>query len=363
MATVSPNMGLLLPTVGIDSGYTWETDINQNTNVLDGHNHSAGSGVQITPLGMNINADLTFLDNNATNLRSTRYYVQSAALSASTDIGCLYVYGADLYYNDTASNQIRITSGGVVNATASGISNGTASASFSSSVLVVDAASNTPANIKCASILMGQTGVSGSNYVSISPPSSLSGGSYSLTLPAVSGSGTQLVLIDTSGNMTASATVSGTIADNIGGEMSSVGANAIAASMTSTGASSIASTMPTSACTTIVNNANSTSIGGYPLLLSNGSGTPKFIWGVVLSNGSTSSGSGFTSAQGGTGSYTITFSTGFSTAQFMIIATSNGTTNVTVTSSVNTVHSVAGITILNLSGNPVNAGFNFFAIG
>jgi hypothetical protein len=362
MSTLTPNMSLNVPTIGVDSGYTWETQVNANSGILDYHNHSPGSGVQINPAGLSINADLTFLDNNATNLRTARFFVQASAPSSSSDIGCLYVYGVDLYYNDVSSNQIRITSGGLVNATSSGISNGSASASFSSSVLVVDAASNTPANIKCASILMGQTGVSGSNYVTISPPSSVSSGGYSLTLPAVSGSGTQLLQIDTSGNITPTATVSSTIANNIGGEMSSIGANAVGGSMTYVGANSIASAMSSSGCNTIVSNSTATSIAGYPLLLSNGSGTPKFIWGVVLSSGTTSAGSGFTSAMIGTGAYMITFSTGFSTANFMMVVTPT-TGNVFASYSVSTVHSVATVSFLNASSSYTDSGFAFFAIG
>jgi hypothetical protein len=169
MAILSPNMSLSIPTIGVDSGLTWEQSFNSNVGILDGHNHSVGSGVQINPSGININADLPFNGFNATSLRSARFNVQSSPISLPTDIGCIYVSGVDLYYNDIDGNQVRITSGGTVNATSSGISDGTATASFSGGTLVVDSASNTPANIQVASVLLGNTGVSGSNYLTLSP--------------------------------------------------------------------------------------------------------------------------------------------------------------------------------------------------
>lgn len=198
MSTLTPNMNLNLPTIGVDSGLTWENDINNNAVLIDQHNHTSGYGVQISPAGLNINADLPINGNNLLSLRSVRFNAQSAPLSLPTDLGCLYVSGVDLYFNDENGNQIQITSGGTVNATSSGISSGTATASFSTSVLVVNSASNTPANIQGASILLGNTGVSGSKYVTLSPPSSLAS-NYSLTLPLVP-STQSFVTIDSSGN-------------------------------------------------------------------------------------------------------------------------------------------------------------------
>lgn len=200
MSVNTPNMNLIQPTQGVDSGVVWEQSFNSDMGILDGHTHAAGSGVQIQPSGLNISSDLSFQSNNAISLRSTRYVPQASPLSLGTDLGCVYVAGADLYYNDTAGNRIRLTAGGLVFATSSGISSGTASASFSSGVLVVDENTNAPANIQAASYLMGQTGVAGSNYLTLNPPASLSSGSYVLTLPAI-GATAGIVLMDGSGNM------------------------------------------------------------------------------------------------------------------------------------------------------------------
>src|SRR5271165_1505536 len=112
---ISPNMNLPIPTVGVDPGPDWASNLNSSLTLVDQHDHTPGHGVQITPTGLNINSDLSFAGNNATGLRSTRFAVQSVLIPAvSPDLGELYVSGVDLYYNDVAGNQVRVTqSGGI----------------------------------------------------------------------------------------------------------------------------------------------------------------------------------------------------------------------------------------------------------
>jgi len=203
--TTSPNMGLVVPTVSVDPGPDWANNINASLSIVDQHNHSSGSGVQINPAGININSDLPFNGNNLTLVRSTRFSVQPAALSGVSDLGCLYVTGVDLYYNDENGNQIQLTAGGTVNATSSGISSGTASASFIGGTLVVNSASNTPANVQCGSVLIGNV-VAASKFCTLSVQNSLAS-NYALTLPTIPVS-TSFVTIDSSGNMGTSSGVS-----------------------------------------------------------------------------------------------------------------------------------------------------------
>ncbi len=205
MPVNSPNMGLPIPIIGVDSGLTWEQSLAQALTIIDAHMHAPNYGVLVTPSGLNINTALTFNGNDAFALRSSRYVVQNSPISNASDIGCTYVSGADLWYNDTAGNQIQITSGGAVNATASGIKSGNATASFVSSVLVVNAASNTPANIAAGSILLGNNSLN-SNYVTLSPPASIPS-DVTQTLPTIP-SATSFMQMDTSGNMSATTAVS-----------------------------------------------------------------------------------------------------------------------------------------------------------
>lgn len=199
-------MSLPIPNVGVDPGPDWASNLNSSLTILDQHNHSPGSGVQINPTGININADLPFNGNNAITLRSVNLAIQPGPLSGIADLGCLYVSGVDLWFNDENGNQIQMTSGGAVLATSSGITNGTASASFISSVLVVNAATNTPANIQAGSILLGNN-VTNSKFLTLSPPNAM-GANYGLVLPRIPAQ-KNIVSLDTSGNLVADVNVDG----------------------------------------------------------------------------------------------------------------------------------------------------------
>lgn len=202
--TNSPNMNLPIPVVGQDPGPQWAVDVNSSLTLIDQHNHTPGFGVQIPPAGLNINTNLPFNNNSVTSLQAA---VLTPQISYSTNYG-LHAEGLDLYFVDGNGNNIRITSGGTVNATSSGISSGTATAGFSSGILVVNAASNTPANIQAASYLMGNN-VASSNYLTLQPPNAMPA-SYSLTFPSVPGV-LSFMALDASGNMSTVAAVSGGI--------------------------------------------------------------------------------------------------------------------------------------------------------
>lgn len=189
-------MNLPQSTINVDSGLLWEQNLNSALTIIDGHTHAPGSGIQITPAGLDINAGLP-MNNHA--LTGTQAITFTNQLSLAT-LNSIYAIAGDLYFNDGSSNVIKMTSGGVVNATSSGISNGTATASFVSSVLVVNAASNTPANIQGGSILLGNN-VAASKFLTLSPPAAMAA-NFSLTLPSLP-SVTNLVTLDNSGNFAA----------------------------------------------------------------------------------------------------------------------------------------------------------------
>lgn len=188
--TTSPNMGLTIPGVGVTSGPDWANDINVSLGLIDQHDHTPGNGVQITPAGINISSDLLFNNNNATNLRSSRFQVQASPLSAAADVGALYVSGVDLYYNDENGNQIRITQGGAVSGSAgtiTGLPSGTASAAFSAAqgTFVFQQATSTAANMDIGTLLLRYPGSYPSpagNYIALQAPASLATG-YAFTLP------------------------------------------------------------------------------------------------------------------------------------------------------------------------------------
>src|ERR1700684_4336213 len=95
MATTSitPNMNLVVPTVGPDGdpGPDWANNLNADLAILDQHNHSAGQGVQINPDGLNINADLPFNGNNLTLVNTVRFNNLLASLAGTTpNLGVIY---------------------------------------------------------------------------------------------------------------------------------------------------------------------------------------------------------------------------------------------------------------------------------
>jgi microcystin-dependent protein len=199
--SITPNMNLVVPTVGEDPGPDWANNINADLGILDQHNHSAGQGVQITPSGLNINSDLPLNGNNLTLVNTTRFNNLLTSLAGTTpNLGVVYEAVNELYFNDGVGNVVQITKAGSVNATTSGISSGTATASFVGGTLVVDANVNTPANVQGASFLFGNN-VSGSNYLTLEPPNAMAS-NYTVTLPPINTTGNTVFLTyDTSNNI------------------------------------------------------------------------------------------------------------------------------------------------------------------
>jgi hypothetical protein len=184
---ISTNMNLPVPQTGVEPGPQYATDINSCMTIIDQHNHSSGSGVQITPNGLNINADLTINSNNLTLARSARFNPQVAPLALISDIGCLYVAGLDLYYNDVNGTQVRITQSGGIAGTPGSIANLTAPAAAAyvsgSSTFVWQSNTNTAANMDAGSLIIREL-VANANAVTLASATSLAS-NYTLTLPTI----------------------------------------------------------------------------------------------------------------------------------------------------------------------------------
>lgn len=107
MPTTS-NMSLVLPTVSVTVGPTWATELNAALTLVDSHDHTSGKGVIITPSAININQDLEFNGNDATELRSVRMESQSAALAGGSDLGCYYNLSGNPTYNNNSGTASRL---------------------------------------------------------------------------------------------------------------------------------------------------------------------------------------------------------------------------------------------------------------
>lgn len=200
--TISPNMNLPVPVPGTEPGPDWANDLVADMYAIDSHDHSSGKGVPITPDGMDISADLPMGNNNLTEVRSVNFTAQGAPLALADDLGCLYVSGADLYYNDEAGNQVRITQSGSVtgsSGTITGLPSGTASASYSAGTFTFQSATSTPANMAVGPLIIGRNAAS-SKTVSLTPHAAQAA-NFDMVFPAALPGSTLPVTVDASGNM------------------------------------------------------------------------------------------------------------------------------------------------------------------
>lgn len=108
MTTTTPRMSLILPDVNSTPGPTWSTLLNAALTTIDGHTHASGSGNQITPSGLNLNADVTLQSNNLTNVRSLRLTNQTSQFSSGSDIYSFYVYNDRPYYRSSAGISVAL---------------------------------------------------------------------------------------------------------------------------------------------------------------------------------------------------------------------------------------------------------------
>jgi hypothetical protein len=206
--TFTPNMNLIVPTVGAngDPGPDYGNNQNQDLFILDGHTHAPGSGVQITPAGLNINSNLSFQNNSPYNVYSV-IFSSPASTSSLTRIYTNTQSGGgliDLFYNDGAGNVIALTKAGAVNATIASIPG--ESYSGGTFTWVQGNGSTTPANFDIGSITIRPNTAGTTNGVVLGPPSGISS-LYNVQLPFVPGSATSIMQLDTSGNMSASLVV------------------------------------------------------------------------------------------------------------------------------------------------------------
>jgi microcystin-dependent protein len=210
--TLTPNMSLIVPTPGSDPGPDYANNQNQDLAILDSHNHSPGSGVQVTPSGLNINSNLPFNNNSVTGI----FGVQFSAPASSNLLGFLYTNAqsgggiTDLFYNDGAGNVIALTKAGEVNATIASLPG----ESYSGGTFTwkQGSGSTVPANFDIGSITIRPNTAGTVNGVTVGPPSGISS-AYNIFLPALAGS-TLPIVMDSSGNQSASQITGAQIASN-----------------------------------------------------------------------------------------------------------------------------------------------------
>ena len=112
------NMSLNEPSVGVTTGPDWATQVNENFETIDTHDHTSGKGVQLTPSALNINADLEFNSNAAIELK--RLTFDSGATGSGTNYS-VYQQGGNLYWYNGSGQAVQITNGASVKTTGGSI--------------------------------------------------------------------------------------------------------------------------------------------------------------------------------------------------------------------------------------------------
>lgn len=197
--TISPNMNLPLPIVGVDPGPDYGNQQNAAFSIIDSHNHAAGSGVQINPNGININANLTFGGFSATNLFTAVFSSQPSALTGTNFLSFI---GGNLYVNDGSGNQIPITASGGVAGSPGSIGSlvppAAATYSAGSKTFTWTADSSKAAAMDNGAVTIRETNVASAKGVTIASASGLAA-DYQFTLPAGLPASTQYLTSNASG--------------------------------------------------------------------------------------------------------------------------------------------------------------------
>lgn len=110
-----PNMGLITPTLGGDSG-AWDDKINTAFEAVDAHDHTSGSGVPVPVAGIDIDTDLPMGGNGLTSLGKLSFSTITAPVSGSKN---LFVNAADneLYWRTNGGANVKLTDGTSINTT------------------------------------------------------------------------------------------------------------------------------------------------------------------------------------------------------------------------------------------------------
>jgi hypothetical protein len=406
MADTTPTiyMGLPNPNPGVATGPAWATDLYNSLVLVDAHDHTSGSGRQITPDGLNISSTLPLNNQLLTGAKAYTMAVQGSLLPGTgSTVGALYVNGVDLYYNDISGNQVRITQSGGVAGSPGSISGliSPASASYNpgSTKFVWQSDANVAARLDCGSIFM-RNATAGSNALLLNPPTAM-GANYSLTLPSLPVS-TKIMTLDATGAMAGAYMLDNSTINLLGGgttiQVANFGITSLQLANNSVTASAIANNAVTTSAIasnavtgakigTLANGVNtinivdgavtsakvqsSINLPGTPTaasraIVSSYASTPGpqlgMIRGRVQANGVAIGGEGFTSVPNSTGNYTVTWNTAFSDVP-SVVATSLSAGTYMVNAAV-TGSGSANVTCYDASTlAPVNLAFQFVAVG
>lgn len=216
----TPQMNMVLPAVGVTPGPTWATQLNTAMNVVDDHDHTTGKGKKVPTAGLNINADLTFLGNNATALKSCRMQDNGSPLAGPSDLRAVYSSGGDLYWNNASGTPVKITSGGSLNIASLGTIGGDYGGTNPASVTFTETTSTYSFLESAGKVAKMAAGpytmfeeVIGANGITFQNPSSLAS-AYTLTWPTGQAAANNVMKANGSGQLSFGQVLNAEITDN-----------------------------------------------------------------------------------------------------------------------------------------------------
>lgn len=382
-------MSLPIPGVSVTDGPQWATDLNSCLTIVDAHNHTPGSGVPITPDGLNINIDLAMQTNNLTLTRSVRFSPQLAALAGAADIGCLYESGVDLWYNDGNGNQIQITQGGGVVGSPGSITGlvSPASATYvaADGTFVWQQTASTAADMDFGSAIFRNPTAS-SPGVKVQAPAPL-GSDYTITLPSLPAAINTFLTIGTGGAIASAYTLDGVTLDISANQIevkalgigtaqltdgsvttAKLAGSAVTNAKIAAGAvtgSSIASATITGA--NVTNNidlpGNTVRVNTKHVVVSNSNNSSAYSVQPISfnSSGSVITGAGGSLSHPSTGVYTYTFGTAFAGTPIVTATPSTSSAFICVVTSASTT--ACTINVMTPFGALTDVGANIMVIG
>jgi len=192
MATAGTNItSIAKPGVGVSVGPTWATDLNTTIDAVDNHDHSTNKGVRITPAGINVNADMEFNQNSASELKNLIF---DSSVTAATTSYSLYQASGNLYWRNGSGTAVQVTTGSSVNAGAgsiTGMSGTDASVTYTNVAktfnFFCDGGNTDFGKLAHADLLLYKftdDNTADTDYITIAASAAASGSSGTITVPA-----------------------------------------------------------------------------------------------------------------------------------------------------------------------------------
>lgn len=207
--TYGTSLGVAMPVVGAPGpGTALATQINATVQAIIDRLET-----KVTVAGMDINADLSLRsgadDFGLVDVHRVELVDVLSALSAVTYPGVLYRVGSDLYFNDAAGNQVRIVTGGGIDVSSVG---GITGSGYGSGGIEVNwdgtnyrlrdgTGADDFAALECDDVLLRD----GSSH-KVRLGAAAMAADYNFTLPAAVPAAQRYLSMDTSGNITTTAT-------------------------------------------------------------------------------------------------------------------------------------------------------------